>query len=239
MRPHDPRTGAEVERARVVKGFESEDGNVVPLTPEDIRSLQVIQATREIQLSSFVPQGQLDPLYLETPYYLYPDGENAIEPFRVIATAMAESGRAGLGRVAIQRREHMALVQPRGAGMVLFTLRAADEVLAAEFPTLQKPLDAEMLELAMAIIERRSAAFDPSALRDPYADALRQLAEAKAKGAPIVPKPEPAPSPVADLMDVLRRSLAQESGDRPPAPRRTDWRPAAAQPAAAGGGQAS
>lgn len=190
------------------------------LTPEDIRSLQTIQSTREIHLSTFVPQGQLDPLYLETPYFLYPDGENAIEPFQVIATAMAESGRAGLGRVAIQRREHIALMQPRGAGLVLFTLRAADEVLIAEFPAASDDLDPEMVELAMAIIDRRSSEFDPAALRDPHTEALRQLAEAKASGEPIAPKPAPGPSPVADLMQVLRRSLEDDGGEPTTKPKR-------------------
>jgi DNA end-binding protein Ku len=204
-----------VQRGRVVKAFETGGGQVVPLTPEDLRSLDVIQSTREIQLSTFVPQQQVDPLYFEVPFYLYPDGEMAAEAYQVIATAMAESGTAGLGRVAIRRRERMVLVQPRDGGLILFTLRAADEVLTAEFPAV-KALDDDMVAVARAIIERRSGTFEPSTFRDPYNEALRRLAEAKAKGEPIVAKPAPAPSPVADLMIMLRRSL-EEDGDKPPA----------------------
>jgi DNA end-binding protein Ku len=137
----------------------------------------------------------------------------------VIANAMAESGTAGIGRVAIRRREHNVLVQPRGAGIVLFTLRAADEVLAAEFPAAAGELDAEMIELAMAIIERRSGVFDPSTFRDPYKEALQRLAEAKLKGKPIAPEPGTAPPPVANLMQVLRRSLAEESSEPTARPR--------------------
>ena len=220
LRPHDPRTGAEVQRGQVVKAFETHSGQVVPLTAEDLRSLDVIQSTRDIHLSTFVPQHQVDPLYFETPFYLYPDGEIAAEAHEVIATAMAESGTAGLGRVAIRRREHMVLVQPRGAGLMLFTLRAADEVLAAEYPAMKQELDAEMVAVAQAIIERRSGTFDTSTFRDPYSEALQRLAEAKAKGKPIAPKPEPRPSPVADLMATLRRSLEEDGGGPAKKPKR-------------------
>src|SRR5204863_85519 len=87
LRPHDPRTGAEVERGEVVKGFES-GGQVVTFRPEELRALDVIETTRTIDLATFVPQAQLDPLYFDTPFYLSPDGETAAEAYQVIAAAM-------------------------------------------------------------------------------------------------------------------------------------------------------
>jgi DNA end-binding protein Ku len=153
-------------------------------------------------------------------YYLYPDGQQAEEAYRVIAEAITESGTAGIGRLALRRREHMVVVQPRDGGTVLFTLRAAEEVLPAGFPAIEDELDPEMIELAKAIVERRNGPFDPAMLVDPYKQALRRLVEAKQKGEPIRPERPASPSLVADLMTVLRRSLAQESEAKQPAQRK-------------------
>jgi DNA end-binding protein Ku len=202
----------------VRKGFETDTGQLIAFTPEEVRSLDLIESARAIDLATFVPQAQLDPLYFDAPLYLHPDGETAIEAYQVIAAAMTESGTAGIGRVAIRRRGHMALVMPRDGGMALFTLRAAEEVLPAEFPSAQRDLDPEMIAVAKAIIERRSGTFDPSTFRDPRSEALRQLAEAKLKGDTIITK-KPSPSPVHDLMETLRRSLAEVTGEPASAPR--------------------
>ena len=115
LRPHDPITGAEIEGGEVRKGFETDTGQLVAFTPEEVRSLDLIESARAIDLATFVPQGQLDPLYFDAPLYLHPDGETAVEAYQVIAAAMTESGTAGIGRVAIRRRGHMALVMPREA----------------------------------------------------------------------------------------------------------------------------
>ena len=104
--------------------------------------------------------------------------------------------------------------------MVLITLRAAEEVRPAEFPTAEGELDPDMVAIATTIIERRSGAFDPSTFGDRYQEALRELAEAKLKGRSLPAKPTAAPPPVVDLMSALKRSLAQESGAPRPKPRR-------------------
>jgi DNA end-binding protein Ku len=94
------------------------------------------------------PRGELDPVYLNSAYYLYPDGPIAVDTLRVIGAAMAESGVVGLGRLTLSRRERMVMVEPRGTGMALFTLRAADEVRAAQFPSAEGELDHEMVAIA-------------------------------------------------------------------------------------------
>jgi non-homologous end joining protein Ku len=104
----------------------------------------------------------------------------------------------------------MVMVDPRGAGMVLMTLRAAEEIRAPQFSEADGAIDAEMLAIARTIIERRIGKFDPSKFRDRYQEALRELIEARMKGLPIKPRQVSAPAPVVDLMAALKRSLGQE-----------------------------
>jgi DNA end-binding protein Ku len=170
------------------------------------------RVSKVIDLEKFVPRGDLDPVYLDTPYYLYPDGPVAEETLRVIGAAMAETGVVGLGRLTLSRRERMVAVEPRGAGMALFMLRAADEVRAAQFGGVERDLDAEMVAIARAIIGQRTGSFDPTTYRDRYQEALRELIEAKMKGLTVKPREMDAPpAAVIDLMAALKRSLAQEA----------------------------
>src|SRR5215469_15846123 len=124
--------------------------------------------------------------------------------------AMTETGVVGLGRLTLSRRERMVMMEPRGTGMALYTLRVAGEVRASQFGHAEGDLDAEMVAIAAAIIRQRTGNFDPSTYRDRYQEALQQLIEAKMKGLPIKPRPLSTPSPVIDLMAALKRSLAQE-----------------------------
>jgi DNA end-binding protein Ku len=210
IRPHDPRTGEEIDKAEVVKGYEYGRGQFVTFTPEELKALDV-ESSKVIDLEKFVPRGDLDPVYLDTPYYLYPDGPVAEETLGVIGAAMAETGVVGLGRLTLSRRERMVAVEPCGAGMALFMLRAADEVRAAQFGGVERDLDAEMVAIARAIIGQRTGSFDPTAYRDRYQEALRELIEAKMKGLTVKPREVAAPPPVIALMAALKRSLAQEA----------------------------
>jgi DNA end-binding protein Ku len=134
----------------------------------------------------------------------------AVEAIRVIGAAMADAGVVGIGRLTMSRRERMVMVEPRGAGMVLITLRAADEVRAPQLTSLDGAIDAEMLAIARAIIEQRTGKFDPSKFRDRYQEALQELIEAKMRGVAIKPRAVTTPAPVIDLMAALKRSLAPE-----------------------------
>jgi DNA end-binding protein Ku len=129
---------------------------------------------------------------------------------------MAEAGAAGIGRVTLSRRERLVMVEPRGAGMVLITLRAAEEVRAAAFAQADGDVDPDMVAIAATIIRRRSGSFDPATFRDRYQEALRALIEAKMKGLPVKPKQIAEPRPVVDLMAALKRSLAQETATARP-----------------------
>jgi non-homologous end joining protein Ku len=103
LRPHDPSTGEEVEKEEVVKGYEYQRGQFVTFTAEELKALDV-ESSKVIDLEKFVPRCDIDPVYFDSPYYLYPDGPIAVETLRVIGAAMAEAGVVGLGRLTLRRR---------------------------------------------------------------------------------------------------------------------------------------
>jgi DNA end-binding protein Ku len=170
LRPHDPETGEEIEKREVVKGYEYNRGQFVTFTAEELKALDV-ESSKVIDLDKFVSRNDIDPVYFDSPYYVYPDGPIAVETLRVIGAAMAEAGVVGLGRLTLSRRERMVMVEPRGTGMALFTLRAASEIRAPQFGSADGDLDAEMVAIAGAIVRQRTGKFDPSTFRDSYQEA--------------------------------------------------------------------
>jgi DNA end-binding protein Ku len=210
LRPHDPSTGEEVEKDEVVGGYEYERGQYVTFTPDELKALD-LESSKVIDLEMYIPRGEVDPVYFNSPYYLHPDGQMAVETIRVIGAAMADTGVVGIGRLTMSRRERMVMVEPRDAGMVLITLRAAEEVRAPQFTKTDDAIDAEMLAIARAIVAQRTGNFDSSKFRDRYQEALRELIEAKMRGVAIKPRAVSTPAPVIDLMAALKRSLAREA----------------------------
>jgi DNA end-binding protein Ku len=209
LRPHDPSTGEEVEKEEVIRGYEYERGQYITFTPNELKALD-LESSKVIDLETFVPRGEVDPVYFNSPYYLYPAGQMALETIRVIGAAMADAGVVGIGRLTMSRRERMVVVDPRGTGMVLITLRVAEEVRVPQFTKSDGAIDAEMLAIARAIIGQRTGKFDPSRFQDRYQESLRELIEAKMKGLLIKPREISTPAPVIDLMAALKRSLSQE-----------------------------
>src|SRR3954468_10464636 len=209
LRPHDPGSGEEIEKREIVKGYEYSRGQFLTFTAEELKALDV-ESSKVVDLEKFVAGSDIDPIYFDSPYYLHPDGPIAVEALRVIGAAMAQAGVVGLGRLTLSRRERTVMVEPRGTGMALFTLRAAGEVRAPQLGSAEGDLDAEMVAIAGTIIRQRTGNFDPSTYRDGYQDALQQLIEAKMKGVTIEPRAVSTPSPVIDLMAALKLSLAQE-----------------------------
>jgi DNA end-binding protein Ku len=213
----DSKTGEIVDRDEIVKGYEHDRGRYVTIDDDELKALQ-IESSKIIDLDRFVDRDEVDPVYLDTPYYVYPDGELAAQTFRVIGEAMARKNKVGLGRVTISSRERPVLVEPRDNGLLMSTIRSSDEVRPAEFgPQAKGEIDADMVAIAESIIERRSGAFDPADFRDRYQDALRELVAEKTKGQVVTPREVAEPPKVINLMDALKRSLAQEEKEPAPA----------------------
>jgi DNA end-binding protein Ku len=190
MRPHDPDLG-EVERADLVRGYEYEKGRYVVMDPEDFDRVQ-IESTKTIVVEQFVDQDELDPLYLESPYYLAPDGDFAEETFGIIREAMRQEKKVALSRVVLTSREHLIAMAVRDKGFLVTTLRTADEVRSSDeiFEEIDdvKP-DKEMLQLATQLIRQKAGKFQPETFRDRYQDALMEVIRAKIKGeTPVIAK---------------------------------------------------
>ena len=126
-----------------MKGLDIGGDQFVTVTPAELKSLEV-ESTKTIDLKRFVPATDIDPLFFDSPYYLYPSGKTAAETFKVICAAMTDAGVAGIGTLTLARRERQVSVRPRDGGMVLITLRASDEVRAAEFGDVADDADPEM-----------------------------------------------------------------------------------------------
>jgi DNA end-binding protein Ku len=216
MRPHDAETGQELERSELVRGYEFSKGRYVIVTEDELEAID-IQLFKTIDLARFVHSSEVDVVYLDTPYYVAPEGKIGEETFKVLREAMDRSGKAGIGRVVLTSRDHPLVLRPHGKGMVMITLRPANEVRADTeyFKNIseRKP-DEEMVDLALRIIEQKSGPFDPKEFaRDRYREALRQLVEQKVNGEKLVTPKAAEPAKVIDLMDALRRSLEAESGE--------------------------
>jgi DNA end-binding protein Ku len=214
----DPDTGP-VDRADLVKGYEVAKGEYVLLTNDEIDSVR-LESTRTIDIERFVAADGIDRLYWDNPYFLAPDGKLAQEAFGVIRVAMETSGRIALGRVVIGTRERILAIEPRGKGMVAYTLRSDDEVRNPDqiFDDISdaRP-DKSMVAIAERIIEQQEGPFDPRQFVDRYEEALKALIADKQKGHMPAKVEEPDDTNVVDLMAALRASLGAKSA---PAKRR-------------------
>ena len=203
-----PKCEKEVPNTDIVKGYEFEKGRYVVMDEEDIEKVRV-ESTRVISLEKFTDDTAIDPIYLERPYYLAPDGPVAKEAFAVIRDGM--QGKAGIGKVALYGREYLVKVQPREQGLVMYTLRHAAEIRSmeaieelADLPEKVKP---EEVKLARQVMGTFEGTVDLQDYRDDYQVGLREIIDAKIEGREIVAPEIEAPPKVVNLMEALRRSL--------------------------------
>ncbi len=226
MIPTDPETGP-VDRSDLVRGFEIDKGRYVVVTDEEIAAVR-LESTRTLDIERFVDAADIDRLYWNDPYYLVPDGTMATEAFGVIREAMARSDKLALGRLVLHQRERLLALEPRGAGVVAYSLRSYDEVRRPDdlFDAIpHKTADPGMIEIAEKIVDQLAGPFEPSGFKDRYEDALRGLIKRKQAGK-IVQAAEPEQAEVIDLMEALRRSLGTKPGSKaaakkhPPAKKR-------------------
>jgi DNA end-binding protein Ku len=228
----DPDTGP-IERSELVKGYEVTKGEYILLTDEEIRSVK-LESTKTIEIERFVPGDDIDRLYWDNPYYLAPEGKMAQEAFGVIRTAMEKSGQIALARVVISTRERILALEPRGKGILAYTIRTDAEVRKPDeiFAGISDAdPDPDMISIAERIIEQQEGPFDPSLFVDRYEEALKALIAEKQKGHTPARVAEPDDTNVIDLMSALRASLGGKSRPAAKAPARTRAK-AAEKPAA-------
>ncbi|HZT78287.1 MAG TPA: Ku protein [Vicinamibacterales bacterium] len=203
-----PKCEREVPNTDIVKGFEFDKGRYVVVEEEDLQKVRV-ESTRVIALEKFTADTDIDPIYLERPYYLAPDGPVAKDAFAVIREGM--KGMAGIGKVALYGREYLVKVQPREKGLVMYTLRHAAEIRSMEaidelgdMPETVKPEEVKLAKQVMATFEGEA---NLDTYKDEYQVGLREIIDAKIEGREIVAPEVEAPPKVVNLMEALRKSL--------------------------------
>jgi len=215
--------GEEVDYADIVKGFETEEGELITLSDEDLDALPTASG-HEIDVIEFVPADQIDPLLFDKSYYLEPEAK-AAKPYALLREALVDTDRMAVVKVALRQRESIALLRVRGKAIVLQTMLWPDEVREPEFDILDQDVELRPQELQMAasLIESLGADFDPSSFHDEYRDAVVAMIERKretgeARPAPVAEKGDGGGDSMTDLLTALQRSVeAARAGKDAPA----------------------
>ena len=211
-----------VDTDEIVKGFETSKDEYVILEPDELDEIK-LESKRTIDLVQFVEACEIDPRYFEKPYYVVPrDDEVAAEGFTVIREALRKNKMVGLGQMAVRGRDYVVAIKPCGDGLLLETLRFADEIRESDtvfddIPEM-KP-DREMLELASELIERKAKPFKPEVFKSSYADALMELIKEKREEGAIShdeitdgASASGGRGKVVDLMEALKKSVDKDKG---------------------------
>jgi DNA end-binding protein Ku len=206
---HDVELGPD----EIVRGWEVSKGEYVAIEDAELEALENHETSRAIEITRFVPSGEVDPVYFDRTYYLVPAAlEAQRRPYALLTEAMRDAGVSALGSFVLAGKEKLCLIRPKGDALALETLFVAEDVRSqAEVDEAVSGASArpEELTLARQIISALEGSFDPAALQSGYRASLRELLQAKLEGrAPVEPEPVAADAPVIDLMEALRASVA-------------------------------
>jgi DNA end-binding protein Ku len=216
----DSVTGKEVKEEDEVKGYQRGEDEYIILEDEELENV-ALDSTKTIDISTFTPRDSIEWIWLDTPYYLSPNDPVGQEAFSVIRDAMASQDMVGISRLVITRRERAVMLEPRGKGIVLWTLRYGDEVRDEEtyFEGIgDVKADSDMMPLIPQLIKKQTQDWTPKMVIDPVQDrlldiintkkkALKKPSRSKAKA----PGSSPAPNNVVNIMDALKKSIAAEN----------------------------
>jgi DNA end-binding protein Ku len=223
----DSETGEVVPREDTARGYEVAKGQYLIVEDQEIDAVQ-IESTRTIEIDQFVPRSEIDDRFIDSPYYIAPDGKVGQDAFAVIRDTIGKMNMVAVGRVVLTRREHVIALEPRGRGLLGLTLRYPYEVrdeqpYFEDIPELT--LSKEMLDLATHIVQTKAGHFDPAQFEDRYENALIDLLKKKEAGEKIEPAKEGPKPQVVNLMEALRASIDAEK-KKAPAPSTQARRPA-------------
>lgn len=227
-----------VDKDEIIKGFEYEKGDYVLLTDEEIDAVK-LETRKTLELTQFVGACEIDPIYYDKAYFVVPTDELAEDAFRVIRDALRETQKVGLGQLAMRGKEYLAAIKPSGTGLMLETLHYEDEIRKADpfFSQISnKKAEPDLLEVATALIEKKTAEFDATAFKDHYQAALHDLIKRKmkSKGRKITADEDdeaqrPSGANVVDLMAALKESLEGGAKSRSTARRKPAGKPTSSQ----------
>ena len=208
-----------VDKDEIVKGYEVSKGHYILLDPEEIESVK-LESRKTLDLVQFVDEDDIDPMYFEKPYYVVPSDDLAEEAYVVLRDALREAKKIGVGQMAMRGQEYVVAIKPCGRGLLMETLRYADEVNKSSgfFRDIgdAKP-DPDLLDMASMLIERKAGEFNPGEFHNRYVDALKDLIaeKQKKKGEKVIQDPDADAPPtrgsnVIDLMAALKKSLGDD-----------------------------
>jgi DNA end-binding protein Ku len=213
-----------IPRSEIVKGFEYEKDRYVVIEDEEVKKVAPPSA-KVMEILEFVQTDQVDPIYLETSYYMAPDDAGE-KPYALLFDALKKSGRVGVAKIAMHNREHIVILRPGRNGVLLHTMYYSHEIRQVdEFRTDLSLVKEKELALATSLIEALAADFEPEKYTDNYRDNLLKMIEAKKEGQEVVATPQPQQAKVVDILEALKASLAAA---KKPAASETE---AAAEPA--------
>jgi DNA end-binding protein Ku len=222
-----PQCERQVPRNEIVKGYEYEKDQYVLFNEEELDKIEP-QSARSMEILEFVKVAEIDPLYYDASYYVTPEDEGK-KAYQLLLEAMEESGYAAIAKLTMHQREHIVVVRPRANGMTLHTMFYTNEIReVAEYGNSDASVEPKPAEkkLAEQLIESLAAKFEPEKYRDQYQESMRSMIEAKQQGQEIAAAQHPKLAPVIDLMEALKKSIAEKAPAKKPPVRAV---PAAAQ----------
>ena len=204
-----------IQRSDIVKGYEYEKDKYVVVEDEEIKKVAP-KTAKTMEVLEFVKAGEVDPIYLESSYYLAPD-EGGEKPYALLFEALRQSGYVGVANIAMHNREHIVILRPGSKGILLHTMYYPNEIRQVEeFRTDTSAVKPKELELAKTLVESLEAPFEPDKYKDNYRENLLAMIQAKVEGKEVVETAQPAhKAPVIDILEALKMSLAE--GKKPPA----------------------
>ncbi|MFZ2804538.1 MAG: Ku protein [Patescibacteria group bacterium] len=201
--------GKEVPYEDVVKGYEYRKGDYVILHDEDFEKVD-LKRTKSIDISSFTDESEIDPIYLEKPYYIEPD-ERAVKAYLILREALRVSHKVGVASYVLHNKEHLGILKVEGDVLVLDQLRYKEELKKPGLKVPKGKTSKREIDMALKLINQLTEHFHPEKYHDAYSDELKKVIAKKAHGKPVKAKgKEPKPTKVPDIMSVLRKSLEKE-----------------------------